>query len=208
MLERELGERGAIINCGGRINLFAVWNRRSEFNNKQVAFMADKDLYVFKKIPSQYKGINFTYGYSIENDILSSKKWMRLFDQEDNNCFNDTLNIALKYYWKQCKDHYTKGSSPEWVSTFRLIQDHKTGSICDSSGCETCSLFIKIKNNPYKYLRGKNLLDCAHYTLSRAGRSTKYKADHIMEFSVTPRPIGKFKRIVDLLKNEITRSTR
>lgn len=55
--------------CGGRTALLKIFERRSEFPNKKVIFIADKDLWVFTKVPDEYQDVFFTLGYSIENDL-------------------------------------------------------------------------------------------------------------------------------------------
>lgn len=63
----------------GRNNLLAIYKRRAEFSHKSVAFIADKDMWVFTEVPVEYNHIIFTEGYSIENDLYvigELEKWL------------------------------------------------------------------------------------------------------------------------------------
>ncbi len=60
--------------CGGRTALLKIFERKEEFANKKVIFIADKDLWVFTGIPDEYEEVFFTLGYSIENDLYKDGK--------------------------------------------------------------------------------------------------------------------------------------
>lgn len=57
---------------GGRNNLFRDFEHLSSKPElfPKVVFFADKDTFVFNSIPEEYRLINFTEGYSIENDLF------------------------------------------------------------------------------------------------------------------------------------------
>ncbi|MCX8481078.1 MAG: hypothetical protein ORN58_04080, partial [Sediminibacterium sp.] len=64
-LEDEIGDFNInIMPCQGRETLFKVFDRKSEINNIQIAFIADKDKYVYTGIPKKYNDIIWTNGYS------------------------------------------------------------------------------------------------------------------------------------------------
>jgi Protein of unknown function (DUF4435) len=63
--------------CGGRNNLFKIYDRRHEFFDVNVVFIADKDSYRFTQIPSDRSDIIFTSGYCIENDIYEGSNISR-----------------------------------------------------------------------------------------------------------------------------------
>lgn len=190
LVQNLIGIRGSILCCNGRTNLFAVWERRAEFADKKVVFMADKDLFVFKKIPSEYQGIIFTDGYSLENDILATERWKSLLTSDDTPVFSSAIEMSLNYYWNECKKHIKHGHQPVWVSAHRLLADHKSGSYSKVLGYEACCIYNKIAGKPFKYLRGKNLLECIHASLSHDNRATKYSPAHIIEISTRPK-VGK-----------------
>ena len=80
IIYRELEDRFGIgtvgiYHAGGRPQLLEIYDTLSEsekngdFSHAPVAFIADRDMLVFKNIPAQYKDIIWTEGYSIENDL-------------------------------------------------------------------------------------------------------------------------------------------
>ena len=71
LLEKSLHHQISILQCGGRTTLLEVFERKEEFKNPNVIFIADSDMYVFSEIPPKYISdvLQFTKGYSIENDL-------------------------------------------------------------------------------------------------------------------------------------------
>ena len=68
-VEERLGSRTAnVLPAGGREKLFSVFRRRQEFADLPVAFVADRDMWLFSGIPPDYGEILWTQGYSVEND--------------------------------------------------------------------------------------------------------------------------------------------
>ena len=53
-----------VLATGGRNTLLAVYQRRNEFANLPVAFVADRDLWLFSEIPADYHDVIWTQGYS------------------------------------------------------------------------------------------------------------------------------------------------
>jgi hypothetical protein len=72
--------------CEGRENLLKIYEKRAEFTHQKVLFIADKDMYVFSNIPSEYNDIIFTNGYCIENDLYTDGK-----ERLDNLLFSEEL---------------------------------------------------------------------------------------------------------------------
>ena len=69
-VEGRVGSQNAnVLPAGGRENLLSVYQRRNEFTHLPVAFVADRDLWLFSGIPEIYHDIIWTLGYSIENDL-------------------------------------------------------------------------------------------------------------------------------------------
>ena len=69
-----------VLAVGGKVNLLSVHERRNEFVDLPVVFIANRDMRVFSGIPESYKDIIYTHGYSIENDIYSISGIEHLLD--------------------------------------------------------------------------------------------------------------------------------
>ena len=75
-IEKYIGVQDAdVIQVGGRNNLLSLYERRKEFAHLPVAFVADRDLWLFSGIPPDYPDIIWTEGYSIENDLYADANW-------------------------------------------------------------------------------------------------------------------------------------
>ena len=71
-VERCAGSQKAnVLPVGGKETLLAVYKRRNEFAHLPVAFVADRDLWLFSGIPPDYPDVIWTEGYSIENDLYA-----------------------------------------------------------------------------------------------------------------------------------------
>ena len=81
---------------GGRSNLFAVYDRKSEFGHLPVAFIADQDKELFTQLPAGYEEIIWTQGYSIENDLYAGAEpsLENLMDPQDSR-------LSIGNYWIQ-----------------------------------------------------------------------------------------------------------
>ena len=80
-VEERLGSRTAnVLPTGGRPNLLSVYERRREFLDLPVAFVADQDMWLFSGIPTEYGGVIWTEGYSIENDLYADADLEKLLE--------------------------------------------------------------------------------------------------------------------------------
>src|SRR5258707_993183 len=62
----------SLLPCYGRDMVLRVYDRRDEIPNTRIAYLADRDVWVLSGVPNRYKGVIFTWGYSIENDLLDA----------------------------------------------------------------------------------------------------------------------------------------
>ena len=84
-VEDRLGSRIANVqSTGGRDKLLSIYERRQEFSNLPVAFVADRDMWLFSGIPSNYVGVIWTEGYSIENDLYADADLENLLAVEES----------------------------------------------------------------------------------------------------------------------------
>ena len=63
-----------------------------------VAFVADKDMWLFSGIPSNYDGVIWTDGYSIENDLYAGTELENLLDAEEALEHQQTLNAIVEWF--------------------------------------------------------------------------------------------------------------
>jgi hypothetical protein len=86
----DIGEAD-VYSCGGRDSLIKIFNRREEFKNTKVVFLADKDMWFFEGVPKEYEDIVFTDGYSIENDVYIESVFNNLLDEDNKKIFENLI---------------------------------------------------------------------------------------------------------------------
>ena len=60
-----------VLAAGGRDNLLSLYERRNEFADVPIVFVANRGMWMFSEISEHYADIILTQGYSVENDIYS-----------------------------------------------------------------------------------------------------------------------------------------
>ena len=63
-----------------------------------VAFVADKDMWLFSGIPSNYDGVIWTDGYSIENDLYAGTELENLLDAEEALEHQQTADAIVEWF--------------------------------------------------------------------------------------------------------------
>jgi len=115
MLREKIGNLEVdFMPCGGRTALLKIFERRNEFPNKKVLFIADRDLWVFTEIPKKYKDVFFTLGYSIENDLYHDGRTRleELLDQKEIEKRNKIVESVCDWFafevelWKNNNAHF------------------------------------------------------------------------------------------------------
>ena len=87
-----------VLATGGRNTLLAVYQRRNEFANLPVAFVADRDLWLFSEIPADYHDVIWTQGYSIENDLYTGAELEDLLDAHEVDEHQQVLYAIIEWF--------------------------------------------------------------------------------------------------------------
>lgn len=104
-IEARLGSHNANVHpAGGRNNLLSVYERRQEFAKLPVAFVADKDMWLFSEIPSVYSDIIWTEGYSIENDLYLDADLETLLDPEERKRHQQFLDVIFEWFASEVEE--------------------------------------------------------------------------------------------------------
>ncbi|RKU09628.1 hypothetical protein C6503_20970 [Candidatus Poribacteria bacterium] len=105
------------------LNLYEELSRyesRGDFRHTPVAFIADRDMWLFRGIPNQYDDIIWTEGYSIENDLYSHVK---LRDRVGNKVEYDQTIDAISMWFAYKVEEYLEKNPPEKI--FESLRDEK-----------------------------------------------------------------------------------
>jgi hypothetical protein len=187
-LESKLDDLGIdCLDCGGRPSLLSVFNRRAEFPGSPVIYIADKDMWHFTGVPSEYSnGIIFTQGYSIENDLYIKEFFESLLDSTEKKRFDGL--IASLARWQafqvvvfrangscQCDFHVNQIAPPPSVS----LCPHHLASIAFSEPPD--ELTRQIVNSYATSLRGKTLFEAILRFLNGSSRPSSFSKANLFE---------------------------
>ena len=113
-------------SAGSKDTLLHLYEELSEYENAgdfrhvPVAFIADRDMWLFRGIPACYDNIIWTEGYSIENDLYS---YAKLRDRIGNKAEYDQILDAISMWFAYKVEEYLEKNPPE--KTFESIRDEE-----------------------------------------------------------------------------------
>lgn len=174
-LERLLDGALDVLPVGGRNNVFSIFERRSEFSNKNVVYIADRDLYVITGVPEKYidEKLIFTNGFSIENDIFLDVEINSMFTHEEVTKFKRDLDIFCRWYSLAVKRIIEGKPDKIRCHPKSILQntESRPANVTLEQGEEYPEdLFEEIKRDAFKKVRGKSLLGLALIQLSTPNR--------------------------------------
>ena len=208
-IEKYIGVQDAdVIQVGGRNNLLSLYERRKEFAHLPVAFVADRDLWLFSGIPPDYPDIIWTEGYSIENDLYADANLENLLDADEVEEHQQVLEAIIEWFAFEVEEHLA--CRPAQVDKHcneivPLGQNEMDQGFRNSRGFRSPNqtLHQRIKNAYQLQLRGKTLFQVLVRFLSAPDRRPKHSTSGLYEFAVkmtSPQPL------MDRLIGEIERA--
>lgn len=115
-------------SAGSKNTLLHLYEKLSQyedagdFRHAPVAFIADRDMWLFRGIPSRYDDIIWTDGYSIENDLYSHAK---LSDRIGNKAeYDQTLNSISMWFAYKVEEYLDKNPPPP-KKVFQSFRDEE-----------------------------------------------------------------------------------
>ena len=208
--ERRVGiQKANVLPVGGRETLLSVYKRRNEFVQLPVAFVADKDLWLFSGIPPGYPDIIWTQGYSIENDLYAGADLENLLNADEVDEHRQVLDSIIEWFAFEVEE-YLAGREPR-VDTHcneivSLGQTEMDQGFRTRRGFRLPNqeLHQQIKDAYQLQLRGKSLFQVLIRFLNAPSRGTRYSILTLHEnaFKLTPahelmnRLIGEIERAI------------
>ena len=105
-IEKYIGVQDAdVIQVGGRNNLLSLYEKRKKFAHLPVAFVADRDLWLFSGIPPDYPDIIWTEGYSIENDLYAGADLEKVLNANDVDEHRQVLDSIIEWFAFEVGEH-------------------------------------------------------------------------------------------------------
>ncbi len=195
----------SIVICGGRSNLLQIYRRRNEFIKTRVAFLADLDMWLFSIVPSEYQGIIWTTGYSIENDLFSGSTILRFLTSVEQEDFRKTVCSLSRWFAFEVQ-RFLKGLEPNVdVHINRIVPTGRTDlshtylqRICYIEPPE--EFVTDIRDNYVLKLRGKNILQLLIRYLSKKGRLSKFSKMNLLEICFRQKNHKYVKRIINSIR--------
>ena len=208
-VERCAGSQKAnVLPVGGKETLLAVYRRRNEFAHLPVAFVADRDLWLFSGIPPDYPDIIWTEGYSIENDLYADANLENLLDADEVEKHRQVLEAIIEWFAFEVEEHLA--CRPAQVDKHcneivPLGQIEMDQNFCTRRGFRPPNeeLHQQIKDEYQLQLRGKTLFQILVRFLSAPRRDAKHSTSGLYEIAVkmtSPHPL------IDRLIGEIERA--
>ena len=188
--EARIGTQNAnVLFVGGRETLLSVYKRKHEFAHLPVAFVADRDLWLFSGIPPGYPDIIWTEGYSIENDLYAGANLERLLNADEVDEHRQVLEVIIEWFAFEVEEYL--GCRPAHVATGcnRVVPPGKTEmdqGFRQSRGFRPPSekLHQQIKDEYQLQLRGKSLFEILIRFLNAPNRRPKYRILALYEIAV------------------------
>ncbi|WP_240222717.1 DUF4435 domain-containing protein [Rheinheimera hassiensis] len=198
--------------CGGRTNLFSIYDRRSEFEGKNVVFVADRDAFRFIEIPKNKSGIIFTTGYCIENDIYGGSDIHNFVDHDDKIKLELLRGIIGKWVAfevsKTIKER--EHALSVRVSThINVVSPPGLNEICPQFSkeigyTEPEKEVLEIVYRDYNLnVRGKQLFQMLSRFLAKKGRFSNFSDKNLIEIALKQGNNILLNRIVNDIKKEL-----
>ncbi len=203
-LEEQLGSSfGNVVLCGGRTNLFEIYNQREKLSHIKLVFLADRDMWVFKNTPPEYSEIIWTHGYSIENDIYTGSDVEKLLEAAEREKFIELLKLLCNWFAFEVEEYLAGRESCEASGVGRILNKNRDGLCQTFLGkrkyrAADLSLVKEIQNLYTLKLRGKTLFSLLSSVLSHPNRKAKHSNNGLVEMCVS------LDRNPDLLKKLAT----
>ena len=193
-VEERLGSQTAnVLPTGGRPNLLSVYERRNEFSSLPVAFVADRDIWLFSGVPSEYDGVIWTEGYSIENDLYAGAELENLMDAEEAEEHQQLLDAFVEWFAFEV-ERYLAGEDFEVahhcnrvvpLGQTKMDEDFGKSRGFRPPGAE---IHQQIRRGYQLQLRGRSLFEMLVRFLSAPDRDSKHSIHGLYEiaFKMTP----------------------
>jgi hypothetical protein len=179
-----------ILPCSGRTTLLGVFERRHEFADKSVAFVADRDMWLFSGVPTCYLDVVWTHGFSVENDVLSSSLVDRLFSASEKEEFRK-LARELCIWFAQEVTEYLDGRHAVLDVHINQLIPLKSQTLDPSYSARrryrassSKELLRRIQAKPKQMVRGKQILQLYVRILDAPSRRARYRTHSVLEIAL------------------------
>ena len=191
--ERVSNQKVDVQPVGGRKTLLSVYARRDEYADLPVAFLADRDLWLFSGIPPDYPDIIWTQGYSIENDLYAGADLEKLLDVHEVQEHRQLLDSIIKWFAFEVEEYLEGRDAHVDIHINRVVPPGWTEMDRDFCTCRGFrlpneELHQEIKDEYQFKLRGKSLFEVLVRFLNAPSRGSKHNTLPLHEIALKMTP--------------------
>ena len=198
---------------GGREKLLQIYERSNEFSHVPVAFVANRGMWLFTRIPREYQDIIWTKGYSLANDLYLDAQSVleRLLDSHEVVEHQQVLYSVCKWYAFVVEEHL-KGNQRKIAHRLQEIVPFGQTDL-DKDFCIRNEFYLpdvkfieKIKNNYQLLLPGNMLFEILIRFLNSPNRGFKFNinSDGLYHIALTiPETHPKMDRLMQEVKKKL-----
>jgi hypothetical protein len=202
------GTKASLLPCGGRDNLLAVYQRTAEFAHLRTSFIADLDMWLFTSVPDEYARINWTSGYSLENDLYAGSGIERLLTPSEQKAFYSDLKRIAPWFAFEIEEYRNGKLAKVAAHPDVVIPKGDTGlsrEFCERRGYrEPAPDTVEEVLGDYRLkLRGKILIALLLRYLSAPKRRTRHGRASILEFALRGTENPFLERLLALVRSEL-----
>ena len=159
-----------------------------------VAFVADKDMWLFSGIPSDYAEVIWTEGYSIENDLYTDAELENLLDPEETQEHQQMLEAIVEWFAFEVEEHlagrpYEVKTHCNQVVPLGQTQMDEDFRISRGFRPPEEKNHQKIRREYQLQLRGKQLFQILERFLNAPDRGTRYNVSSLQEIALKMTPV-------------------
>lgn len=210
-LETQLGIfAGNILICSGRSVLISIYRRRNSIRCGKLPWLADLDMWRFSSPPGDLKGIIFTSGYSIENDLYAGSDVESLLESAERSQHGQLLSTICRWFALEIHEHQEDREN-KCATHIRQVIDFASMDIANEFATqrgfkEPDSLLLARITTSYKLdLRGKTLLQILIVYLSASSRNPKCSYAAVIEMCLKLYPDNQYiNRIISEANTQLT----
>lgn len=186
------------MQAGGRNTPLKVYEAMNAQERSSVVFVADRDMWYFSGVPSEYSDIVFTTGYSIENDVLRDSVGYGLLNPGELKRIA-AYKTVLSEWFAFCVAEYKNGNDPKTDVYPAAIAEEQNGAVAWRMKYQKqigyvpppASEIQKVLSDFELGFRGKCLADLySMVMLARKKPAVRYSNEQLMDVSLREKDIS------------------
>lgn len=201
-IERQFKNELNFMPVGGRSILLSLYKQRSKLKIP-VVFIADRDMWVFGRRPNGLSELVLTKGFSIENDMLDERQFVKGLTAAGMEYFTKMKPPLAEWFAYQVEQKRRKKPFCLKCSINELVDTsyHLVPSVAQMKYSPNKRLVSSIAKNCWVKFRGKTLVDIC-FRARCMGRSgpRQTKDQYIKELATTPASPRKKKLLLRIAK--------